>query len=82
MAVMLHLIEDAKQKEVVPTEEEQPDHERRAEQSTLQLWMMFLLLLLTGCLLYFCISAEMVSNLVLPMTSGRESFRSASHWNL
>ena len=82
MAIMLHLIEDARQKKVVPTEEEQPDHERRAEQSTLQLWMMFLLLLLTGCLLYFCISAEMVSNLVLPMTSGRESFRSASHWNL
>ena len=45
MAIMLHLIEDAKQKKVVPTEEEQPDHERRAEQSTLQLWMMFLLLL-------------------------------------
>ena len=79
---MLHFIEDAKRtKKVVPTDDEQPEHERRAEQSTFQLWMMFLLLLLTGILLYFCISAEMVSNLLLK-TSGRESFRSASHWNL
>ena len=81
VAIMLHLIEDAREKKVIPNEEEQPEHERRAEQSTFQLWMMFLLLLLTGCLLYFCISAEMVSNL-LPKNSGRETFRSASHWNL